>query len=272
MEDPKVLIAVPTYGRPSYLPRLIASFKKINYSNKKLLIINDDNRVKYRLKKEDKEIDICNLDLHLNLSVKRNLFASWDWDIYMPLDDDDMFLPERINNHIKKYEENPEIVCYRNEAAYNFGENRAYITGYTAFTNHSLKRKGWFESLGYTSFERSNYDDQSIHKNITKRCEHLIESDYNNLDFIYWWGNTNDETKYRNTFNNDILKSNFVEEASKKDYIGKIDKNGYITLEPDYDCYNEITNIIKRLDVYSRTVYDIHLNQATAKEKIKINF
>ena len=143
MTEPKVLIAVPTYGRPSYLPRLIASFKKINYNNKKLLIINDDERVKYKLDKEDKEIDICNLDLHLNLSVKRNLFASWDWDIYMPLDDDDMFLPERINNHVKKYEENPDIVCYRNEPAYYFGENRVYITSYTSFTNHSLKRKGW---------------------------------------------------------------------------------------------------------------------------------
>jgi|TARA_R100001079_G_scaffold106947_1_gene75507 glycosyltransferase involved in cell wall biosynthesis len=272
MSEPKVLVAVPTYGRPSYLPRLIASFKKINYNNKKLLIINDDNRVKYKLDKPDAEIDICNLDLHLNLSVKRNLFASWDWDIYMPLDDDDMFLPERINNHVRKYEAHPDIVCYRNEAAYYFGENRAYITDYTSFTNHSLKRQGWFESLGYTSFERSNFDDQSIHHNIVNRCECLIEADYLNLDFIYWWGNTDDETKYRNTFNSDIMKNETVELASQKDYIGKINKQGYITLKPDYDCYNKITDIIKRLNVYRRTEHNIHLNQTTASEKIKVNF
>ena len=68
------------------------------------------------------------------------------------------------------------------------------------------------------------------------------------------------------------MKSDLVEKASQKDYIGKIDNKGYITLKPDYDCYKNIVDITKRLDLYKRTEYNINLNQTTAQEKIKINF
>ena len=40
--NPRVLVAVPTYGRPQFLPRIIANFDRLQYDNKKLVIINDE--------------------------------------------------------------------------------------------------------------------------------------------------------------------------------------------------------------------------------------
>ena len=271
MDNPKVLIAVPTYGRPDYLPRLLASFKELNYDNKKLLIINDDKRIKYKLDKEDPNIDICNMDLHLNLSVKRNLFASWDWDIIMHLDDDDFFLPERINNHLKKYNEDPNLEVYKNDAGFCFSENRISIANYTAFTNHSMTRKGWFKSLGYTSFERSNFDDQSIHQNVMNRCNYKNECDTENVDFVYWWGNSDDETKYRNTFNADEVKCDFVENAALKSYeMFKKNRAGYTVLKSDFECFNNIKTLTRRLKWGKRQEYPVNMNRSGASEKIKI--
>ena len=271
MDNPKVLIAVPTYGRPNYLPRLLASFKELNYDNKKLLIINDDKRIKYKLDKEDPNIDICNMDLHLNLSVKRNLFASWDWDVIMHLDDDDFFLPERINNHLKKYNEDPSLEVYKNDAGFSFSENKIYIADYTAFTNHSMTRKGWFKSLGYTAFERSNFDDQSIHQNVMNRCNYKNECDTENIDFVYWWGNSDDETKYRNTFNADEVTCDYVENAALKSYqVFKKNRDGYTILKPDFECFNNIKTLTKRLKWGKRQEYFVDMNGPSASEKIRI--
>ena len=271
MDNPKVLIAVPTYGRPDYLPRLLASFKELNYDNKKLLIINDDKRIKYKLDKEDPNIDICNMDLHLNLSVKRNLFASWDWDVIMHLDDDDFFLPERINNHLKKYNEDPTLEVYKNNAGFSFSENKIYIADYTAFTNHSMTRKGWFKSLGYTAFERSNFDDQSIHQNVMNRCNYKNECDTENIDFVYWWGNSDDETKYRNTFNSDKVTCDYVENAALKSYqVFKKNRDGYTILKPDFECFNNIKTLTKRLKWGKRQEYFVDMNGPSASEKIRI--
>jgi len=271
MDNPKVLIAVPTYGRPDYLPRLLASFKELNYNNKKLLIINDDKRIKYKLDKEDPNIDICNMDLHLNLSVKRNLFASWDWDIIMHLDDDDIFLPERINNHLRIYDETPGTEAYKNEAGFCFSENKIYISTWTSFTNHSMTRKGWFKSLGYTAFERSNFDDQSIHQNVMNRCNYKNECDTENLDFIYWWGNSDDETKYRNTFNADEVKCDYVENAALKSYeMFKKNRDGYTILRPDFECFNNIKTLTRRLKWGKRQEYLVNMDRSGASEKIRI--
>lgn len=233
-DSPKCLIGVPTFRRPHFLPRILACFKRLNYDNKKLIIINDDPECSYYIY-DDPEIDIINIDNRIQVSVKRNLFLSWDFDIMFPLDDDDLFLPNRLVNHIKEYQTNPTIDLYRNRNNL-FITNNEIRQGGSAFTNSSFTRKGIFKAGGYSSFNQSNSDDISLKNNFHANCSFKIEHNpnINDIDFIYQWGGSN----YHNSFNKHIIMSEEMEIKSKL-----LSKTGKIHLNIDYEEYDNIVNI-----------------------------
>ena len=227
-------MAVPTFRRPHFLPRLLACFKRIKYDNKKLVIINDDPECKYVMD-DDPEIDIINIDKRLQLSVKRNLFSSWEFDIMFPLDDDDLFLPNRMLNHVVEYQENTDILLYRNRANLFIAQGEIRIGKKPAsFTNSSFTREGYHKSGGYTAFHRSNHDDVKLRENFKSRCRCKIERKIETIDFVYQLGGGN----YHNTFNDQVIMKPEMENKSKK-----LSLEGTINLNIDYAEYDNILNI-----------------------------
>jgi hypothetical protein len=249
--DPKCLVAVPTYGRPQFLPRILACFKRLKYTNKKLLIINDDPSCRYIY--DDPEVDIVNIDKHLQLSVKRNLFASWDFDIMFPLDDDDLFLPDRLTNHVEQYIQYPNIDLYRNKVNVLL-TNKVITTGQGgAFTNSSFSRDGYFKSMGYTGFTQANQDDISLRSNFKKRCNVKIEQNWSKCDFVYQIM----DGRYHVTYIKDVIVDDSVIEKSKI--------TGDIVLSVDYKTYDDIVEM--SMDVLEN---DTPINIEMSDDKSKV--
>lgn len=238
-KDLDCLIAVPTLRRPLLLPRVLACFDRLNYENKRMIIINDDPDTKLIYDK-DPRVEIINIDKQLQLSVKRNMFHSWNYDIIFPLDDDDLFMPDRLSNHVEAYRKSFfSIDLFRNTACYSLYHKKLKIDRSSSFTNSSFTRAGFFKSTGYTAFNRSNFDDQSLDKNFRKNCVCHEITDILNIDYIYDFNGV----RYHNTFNNDvIMNSNLLKrtESERK-------QSGTIILEPDYQSYDIAVKLCKML-------------------------
>jgi hypothetical protein len=232
--NPLCLIAVPTFGRPQFLPRILSCFSKLDYDNKRLLIINDDPDCKYVTSEDN--VEIVNLDKQVSLAIKRNLFPSWEFDIMFPLDDDDLFLPGRLKNHILEYQKNPSIDLYRNLKSVGCNGGTIHVRKHPpSFTNSSFTRKGYFKSGGYTSFHQSNHDDVNLRTNFKKNCNVKIESNIDTCDFFYQF----DGGRYHNTNNRDVIMSDGFRQRAEKYKI-----TGTIELCSDHKTYDDIVDII----------------------------
>lgn len=259
MNDFKCLIAVPTFRRPHFLPRIIACFERLDYDNKKMVIINDDPDTNY-VYNDDPRVEIINIDRQLQLSVKRNMFNCWDYDVIFPLDDDDLFLPSRIKNHVKVYSENPSCDLFRNLAVLNVNNHKIKVTSNTsAFTNSSYTRKGFFKSGGYTAFHQSNYDDQCLRENFKAKCDCKIVNDVQDIDFIYQF----EGGRYHNTNNKSIIMANDMINRT----INQRKKSGKIVLKPDYETYDNIVELCREALVMKELPIEI-INNGTNYSKL----
>lgn len=234
INDFKCLIAVPTFRRPHFLPRILACFERLDYDNKKMVIINDDPDTKF-IYNDDPRVEVINMDKQLQLSVKRNMFNCWDYDVIFPLDDDDLFLPSRIKNHVKFYLENPFLDLFRNRKNFFVNDRKIKIDNGGAFTNSSYTRKGFFKSGGYTSFEKSNQDDSSLRQNFKTKCECKITDDDQNIDFIYQF----EGGRYHNTNNKSVI----MDDDMSNKTINQRKESGEILLKPDYETYDNIIRL-----------------------------
>jgi glycosyltransferase involved in cell wall biosynthesis len=228
--NPKCLVAVPTFGRPEFLPRILACFKRLKHDNKKLVIVNDDSTMRYFMD-SDPEIDIVNMDFHLPLAVKRNLFASWDFDIMLPLDDDDLFLPDRLYNHVKEYQEDPYLDFYRNQGMYFICDNRIKHGWSSSYTNSSFTRRGFRKSGGYTNYDMSNQDDQVLRVNFLANCKCKIENRLDTTDFIYQWQGVGNHNTHNTAPVMDEGRRNNMIQRNKDDIV-------YHKLHVDYETYD----------------------------------
>jgi len=123
----KVSVIIPTYNRPKELIRSVKSVIDQSYNGYIEVIIIDDseNSIKKEIKKEFSNIVKRNKNRHINYIHKgkkegspkaRNLgvkLAQGDFIAF--LDDDDLWLPEKIEKQIKVFVENDEValvICY----------------------------------------------------------------------------------------------------------------------------------------------------------------
>lgn len=245
----KCLIGVPTFRRPQFLPRIIACFERLNYDNKKMVIINDDIDTKYYYN-GNLNIEIVNIDKHLSLAVKRNMFACWDFDILFPLDDDDLFFPNRLKNHVTQYRQNPLLDLYRNRSCIFTNGTLMKIGDNSSFTNSSFTRAGYFKSGGYTNFSRSNHDDIMLRSNFLDHCKVKIENNPREIDFLYQF----DGGRYHNTNIQDKLMSSdmMMRTLKQRSVVGDVELN------PDYEVYDNLCQlrdiVVRNLNIDVKTV------------------
>jgi len=244
--SPRVLVAVCTYGRHKFLPRLVASFLSSSYSNKKLIIINDCNLIRYSIVPEFEDcIEIINIDTRLNLDVKRNLFAAWDWDILMPLDDDDLFHPDHITNHLKHFQKDNTLEYVRNEIAFQVkwdGEVKSdFLIAHkiTGMAPSAFTRGAFFKVGGYTGWDAKVIaDDFFMFHKLKDQCNSYVFQDYNTASYLYWHTSYSYRTAGRTAdrFKNDlpkIVKEMLIDE----NLIGTTFK-----IDPDFITFKNITN------------------------------
>lgn len=178
------LVVCCTYGRIPYLGKMLSGFLNQTYEDKHLVIINDDTNI--TLKCNYHNVSVINCTRRLLLSEKRNIGASYGYyDLIFPWDDDDIFLPGRIQNHVDQYVSN-DIEAYRNSSAY------ILYNGYLSediggINNISYKKDTWFKYGGYLNKNIIGEDTEFLYK--IQNC--LIEENSDKRDFIYGFSNSN---------------------------------------------------------------------------------
>jgi hypothetical protein len=108
-----------------------------------------------------------------------------DHDMIFPMDDDDVFLPNRMANHI--YKMGKDIEAYWNRNSYIiygdvFRENFPGPHNAITFT-----KKAWFKAQGYSDLQ--DFEDYDFFTRLEKVVK-VVESD-DESDFIYQFGGVN---------------------------------------------------------------------------------
>ena len=253
----KTLVTCHTYGRIPYLNRMLAGFISQTYDDKHLVIINDDRNVELCCNND--QVTCINLNKKILLPQKRNMGIMLGYyDLIMQYDDDDIFLPNRISNHVKKHIENPDIWYYWNKSSYIVYGDKFELAGCSP--NHcSFLRKGWFSVGGYANNQNIG-DDMEFYFKIPE--EFKKEENENNpelADYVYNFGGVNYHTSYEKDQTIDEIAYNQLLE------MNLINKKYWI--EPDYEEYNKFLILENLYKEKKETLQVKHIDQG----KIDIN-
>lgn len=232
----KALVVCPTYGRIPFLNRMLASFLSQDYDDKELVIVNDD--VNITLKCDHSNVTCINMNRKIILPMKRNIGNGLGYhDIIFQHDDDDIFLPSRISNHIKKYEDNPDITMYRNLEAYTTQDNM-FMLGGASPTSASYRKSAWYDVGGY----RNNATIAEDLEFFDKMPNKLVDRDLNRVDYVYNW---NGVSCHATSATDKDTEEFAYSQLARMGILGS-----YYWIEPDYDEYSKflkLDTIFRRL-------------------------
>ena len=228
----KVLLVCSTYGRIPYLSTMLSGFLQQTYDDKHLVIINDD--INIQLCCDRKDVTVINCNQRMLLSEKRNLgIASGYQDLIFPYDDDDIFLPNRLSNHIKKYED-IDINAFRNVSTYMTYSGK-FMKGSGPPNDVSFRKSEWFNVGGYVTIGMTG-EDTELYNKLTKKS--IIE-DPETSDFVYGWTGVN----YHLSSSTTTLESIDERAYNQLKGMGLIGKKYWI--EPNLDEYSKYLTLEK---------------------------
>lgn len=221
----KALLVCSTYGRIPYLSTMLSGFLHQSYDDKHLVIVNDDKNVDLCCNYDN--VTVINCNQRMLLSEKRNLgIASGYHDIIFPYDDDDIFLPNRLHNHIKKYEDE-SINAYNNTACYvTYGGK--FVVGGGPPNDVSFRKSEWFRVGGYVNKKITGEDVELFDKLSNK----LIENDQNNKDFVYCFSGINYHLSCESS--NTMMDERAYNQLKEMNLLGK-----KYWIEPNFDEYSK---------------------------------
>lgn len=245
----KALVVCPTYGRLPYLGRLLSSFLNQTYDDKHLIIINDDNNVVIDCDYDN--VSVLNCTKRLSVGEKKNLGASYGhYDIIHPWDDDDIFYPNRLENHMKQYLDD-SVIAYRNFSSYILHGNK-FTTSEGGVNSKSYRKKQFFELGGYETVINFG-EDQELHWKLVRSGGFKLETNDEERDFLYGFGNSNYHLSCG-------VSGKSIEVIARQQLLDMCFLNKRFTIEPDEEQYN----IYLTLDrMYKNNPTDITLRHTT---------
>jgi len=222
----KALAVCATYGRLPYLGRMLSSFIHQSYDDKHLVIINDDVNVEICCNLPN--ITILNCRNRLPIAYKRNLgVAVGEYDVIFPMDDDDVFLPDKMANHMKKYDHDNSIGAYWSKEGYIIYGDEFRPNNPGPHNCMSYTKKAWFQAGGYS--DNHDFEDYDLFT----RLQNIVEEDAER-DFVYCFGGVNYhvscEPKQYDTFEQISFK--------QLESMGLVGKKFWI--QPDFEQFNNI--------------------------------
>lgn len=228
----KSLVVCPTYGRIPYLGRMLASFLSQDWDDKHLVIINDDKNV--TLHCDYSNVTVINCNKKMTVAEKRNIGVSvGNYDLILPLDDDDIFLPNRISNHISKYDGNK---AYRNIPCYIIYGNE-FLVDDSAPNSISFKKEAWYNIGGYKILENARADDGRIYNDLKNHNVLLEENDRDNIDFVYHFGGVN--------YHLSCVPHDAIAKIAHQQLVDMKLEGGHYWIEPDYDKLGMIHDLVQ---------------------------
>jgi len=128
----KVSIIIPTYNRPKLLKKAIDSVLSQTYQNFEIIIIDDCSKENIEKKIDDygdNRIKYFRNETSLYAAGSRNKgIKKSDGDFIAFLDDDDIWLPNKIETQINLFKKNKNVGLVYSGIKLNFDNNVAYST------------------------------------------------------------------------------------------------------------------------------------------------
>lgn len=181
MKDCKVSVIIPTYKRSDYLTRAVNSVLSQSYENIEVIVVDDNgNDSPFRAKTEqmmkdyyfgNEKVKYIKNEKNIGGANSRNVGAKLaSGDFLCFLDDDDVFLPTKIEKQlvymqennldlsftdIKMYDENDKLVDIRNHSRYIESlENSELLKKHlmyhlTPTDSYMFKREAFFKTGGF---------------------------------------------------------------------------------------------------------------------------
>jgi glycosyltransferase involved in cell wall biosynthesis len=230
----RVLTICPTYGRPQFLGRVVASFLMQTHTDSDLVIINDDPHVNIIFKHD--RVTVLNINKKHLLDVKRNIGAvmGLNYDLIMPLDDDDIFLPQQIEYHVKKFQENPSIDFFRNSECF-VTLGGCFKRGSNSPNSNAYRPSAFLANGGYSFFEKNSSGDQKFSSKFKNKLE---VKEPENAHFVYFWFGGN---YHLSAINEKDLES--VAANQRK----KFNISGDFLIEPDFEEVQTYIDLSKKI-------------------------
>lgn len=191
-----VSVIIPTYERPEKLPRAIDSVLKQTYTNVEVIVVDDNNPNTNGREKteaimaaysENSRVKYVKNARNMNGAVARNNGAKYSNAKYIALlDDDDEFLPKKIQSQVELMESrsNDWGACY--SMAYTKKEKGPYVPlketregdlyfkaltrefSFLAGSNLLVRKTVWDEVGGFTETFKRNQDKEFTTKILKK--------------------------------------------------------------------------------------------------------
>jgi len=184
MVEPLVSCVCVTYGRPILLGEAVKCFIDQTYSNKELIIVNDQEGVTLKMDSERDDIVIENVPERFgSLGEKRNYAMSLTKGDYVCIwDDDDLYLPWRIEDSVKIMEEKAHVDIVKSKYALMSIDNSNYKVVVNLFHSQSCISRKYVEATKYSLI--------SVGEDMDYERGAIIESvETNPLVFLnYRWG------------------------------------------------------------------------------------
>ena len=150
MSEPLVSCVCCTYARPVLLGEAVKCFIDQTYSNKELIIVNDQEGVILKLAEKRDDIRIKNIPLRFNsLGGKRNYAMSLTKGDYVCIwDDDDLYPPWRIKDSVDIMENNNYDIV-KGKTALTSTHNKNYKLVSNLFHSQSIITREYVDSHSY---------------------------------------------------------------------------------------------------------------------------
>ena len=188
-KNPKISCYCCTYGRPQLLEEAIYSFLMQDYQNKELIIVNDYKDQKLIF--EHPQVKIFNIDERIiPLGAKYNFTANnCTGNILMPWDDDDIYLPWRMEVSLK-YIKNG--IFHTNQAFLETNYKEINLSESLFQCNFAISKKHFDAVNGYPKTESSALD-QELYSKLKKLNKNSISQKIpiEDLFYVYRWDSTN---------------------------------------------------------------------------------
>lgn len=226
-----ISIICPTYGRPNFLEEAIYSYLNINDSDSELIILND--YPKQRLYFNHPRVKIFNYDKRFEYygDKKTELVNLAKGDIIIPLDDDDIILPNYLDVCREKIK-NLHWIQQQSTFVYNVPDNIIQLSG-TIGLNILFFRKSIFDKVQYRHV--NTLENMYLYEDIKKVFPGILSFfSLKDMGYISRWDSEQSSTYHKRLIGTSPNFASIVDNSLNE----KIEKNklsiGDIYLNPQY--------------------------------------
>lgn len=179
-------VIIPTYNRIAFLEKAIESVERQTFKDYEIIVVNDDPNGKNKLDDVTRKFDKVKVIHHEfakggNAARNTGIVNSTGQFIAF-LDDDDIWLPEKLSFHFKEHEEKPDVGLIFSDCLYVYDNRSIPDHLYTAEVPGDL-----IDAMSKATFCPATSSIVSIRRECVERCGLFDENLVSFQDWDYWF-------------------------------------------------------------------------------------